>query len=565
MFEKPETFEGLDLDALRALSAEAIAEANAIMETADADLTDEQIAEAERLMADSADIDAEVATREAADAERAEKIAALREKAAPKDSEPEVDEPVDEDEEESPEDADESEDDEAESKKEEVVVASAPRRTVAAAKKNAPEPEPPAPEKPKVALIAAGKALATMSVNEQFEDLTAVALEFANTARRGPAGDMSKFKAPDGGRWGLSPNHTRNTFAKFQREDLTHEVGARMSADEQLRVINDAGRAPAGGAQALVAAGGWCAPSETLYDFCSYETVSGILDIPTISVRRGGINFSKGPDYATIAADSDSGFQQTETQAEAGTAKVCLDVACPPFTEIRLDAIGFCLTNGILTDTAYPELTRRYLEILAVAHAHAVNKYVIDAIVAAAGAAIDGTEAGSTTADVLDALSLQAWRLRTMYAMGPNATIEGFMPTWAKPVIQADLSRRSGVDMLNVSDAQINSFFAARNLRIQFVEDYLPLSSTSTSTWTDWPSSITAVLYPAGAFIKGTTNVIDLDTIYDSTGLSTNTYTAAFMEEGILVANRCASAVAVTIDLCNMGTTGANDITCATP
>lgn len=564
MFEKPETFEGLDLDALRALSAEAIAEANAIMETADADLTDEQIKQAEELMAASAEIDAEVTSREAADAERAEKIAALREKTAPKDSEPEVDEPVDEDEEESPEDADESEDDEAESKKEEVVVASAPRRTVAAAKKNAPEPEAPA-DKPKVALIAAGKALATMSVNEQFTDLTAVALEFANTARRGPAGDMTKFQAPDGKRWGLSSNHARNTFAKFQREELTHEVGMRMSADEQLRVINDAGRAPSGGASALVAAGGWCAPSETLYDFCSYETVSGILDIPTITVRRGGINFSKGPDYATIAADADSGFLQTEAEAEAGTSKVCLDVECPPFEEIRLDAIGFCLTNGVLTDTAYPELTRRYLEILAVAHAHAVNKYVIDAIVTAAGTAIDATEAGSTTADVLDALSLQAWRLRTMYAMGPNATIEGFMPTWAKPVIQADLSRRTGVDMLNVSDAQINSFFAARNLRIQFVEDYLPLTSTSTSTWTDWPSSVSAVLYPAGAFIKGTTNVLDLDTIYDSVGLSTNTYTAAFMEEGILVANRCGSAVAVTIDLCNMGTTGAADITCATP
>ncbi len=51
MFEKPETFEGLDLDALRALSAAALADAQAIMATDDAELTDEQIeAELNRIM-----------------------------------------------------------------------------------------------------------------------------------------------------------------------------------------------------------------------------------------------------------------------------------------------------------------------------------------------------------------------------------------------------------------------------------------------------------------------------------------------------------------------------------
>ena len=57
MFEKPETFDGLELDALRALSAEAIAEAQAIMAEDDDALTDEKIAQAEELMAASAEID----------------------------------------------------------------------------------------------------------------------------------------------------------------------------------------------------------------------------------------------------------------------------------------------------------------------------------------------------------------------------------------------------------------------------------------------------------------------------------------------------------------------------
>jgi hypothetical protein len=256
----------------------------------------------------------------------------------------------------------------------------------------------------------------------------------------------------------------------------------------------------------VLAAGGWCAPSETVYDFCSFETVSGLIDIPTVNIRRGGLRFTKGPDYASIAADPEIGFHQTEAQAIAGTPKVCYAVECPPFEDIRLDVVGFCITAGILTNVGYPELIRRVLEIGAVAHAHKVNKYVIDAI-------------------------------------------------------QADLSYRTGVDLINVSDAQINAYFSARGLRVQFVEDFQTLTSGTTGTWTEWPASVTALLYPAGSFIKGTTDVIDLDTIYDSVNISTNTYTAAFFEEGILVANRCAGAVAVTIDLTHLGRTGAADIT----
>jgi hypothetical protein len=289
--------------------------------------------------------------------------------------------------------------------------------------------------------------------------------------------------------------------------------------------------------------------------------VSGLIDIPSINVQRGGIRFTKGPDYASIA--NGWGFTQTEAQAEAGTAKTCYAVACPGFEDHRLDAVGFCITAGILTEVGYPELIRRVLEIGAVAHAHKVNKYVIDGLVAAAGTAVDAHEFGSATADLLDALSMQAWRVRTTYSMGANATIEVVLPTWAKAVIQADLSYRTGLDMLAISDAQINAYFSARALRVQFVEDFQTLTSASTTAWTVWPTHVTALLYPAGAFIKGQTDVIDLDTIYDSVNITTNTYTAAFFEEGIMVVNRCASAVAVSVSLDYAGRTGAADITAA--
>lgn len=137
------------------------------------------------------------------------------------------------------------------------------------------------------------------------------------------------------------------------------------------------------------------------------------------------------------------------------------------------------------------------------------------------------------------------------------------VPVWAKEIFRSDLSRRTGVDLLAVSDAQINSYFAVRNLAVQFVYDYQPLSTTNTGTWTSWPDTLEIMIYPAGAFVKGTSPVINLDTIYDSVGLSTNTYTAAFFEEGLLVANMCGTGVKVSIDTaCLAGVTGAAELTC---
>jgi hypothetical protein len=45
--------------------------------------------------------------------------------------------------------------------------------------------------------------------------------------------------------------------------------------------------------------------------------------------------------------------------------------------------------------------------------------------------------------------------------------------------------------------------------------------------------------YPAGTWLRGSDDTIRLETIYDSTKLSTNQYTALFTEEGVLVAQVC--------------------------
>ena len=559
MFEMPESLDGLDLDALRALSEQALTEARELASKDDAEITDEDMSRAEELMGHSASLDAEITARETAEAERADRLAALREKTAPADSaEEEVSEEEPADEVEEPtEDADEPAGDEAKTEKEVVVAAASPKptRTVAIAQRNAPEVEVAEEDSAAKASFVAAANVPGYESGSELTDYTEVAKAFAARGR----GIVGKGKevTHEAKQFALSKNAQQFGVANIRKPENEFTISG-GSAEDQMNVIMAAAnekRLPQGG---LVAAGGWCAPSETLYDFCSFETVSGLLSIPEVTAARGGINFTKGPDYGSIAASW--GFIQTEAEAEAGTVKECYEVECPPFTEVRLDAIGFCVTAGILTNAAYPELIRRVLEIGAVAHAHKVNAETISRISTLIGAATDYVEVGGATADVLDALSLQAEVLRYQYSMAPNATLEVILPVWAKQVVRADLSRRNGVDMLAVSDAQIQSYFSVRNLAVQWVYDYQPLATTGTA----WPTTLEAMIYPAGAFVKGTLPVISLDAIYDSVNTSTNTFTAAFFEEGLFVANTCGTGRKVSIDIsCLAGVTGAAEITCA--
>ena len=266
------------------------------------------------------------------------------------------------------------------------------------------------------------------------------------------------------------PNPVRNqygvaTIRKQGYGDLTQ--ASRVHDDYGLvAAAGNEKRLPGG---SLTAAGGWCAPSETLYDMCQLETIDGILSIPEFQVNRGGINWTSGPDFEDIYTDC--GFEQTEAQAIAGDPKTCCIVDCPPFEEIRLDAVGLCVKSPILTESAYPELTRRFLEGAMVAHAHKMNARVIADMVAAAGAPQTITDQKSIIAS-FEALFIRINGLRYKYRLATTASIEIVAPLWAKDVLKADFAMRGDVGTTVVNDAQISAWFAAHNCSVQWVYDW---------------------------------------------------------------------------------------------
>lgn len=338
----------------------------------------------------------------------------------------------------------------------------------------------------------------------------------------------------------------------------------RKPIDESLRVMStdmnhveeviaratDQRRLPGG---SLVASGGWCAPSEILYDFLELETRDGMVSVPEIGISRGGVQITQGIDYSAIYAGS--GFSYTEAEDIAGDydgagggTKPCYTVPCPTFTDYRLDLYGVCINAGLLQSRGYPEVIARTVRGALVAHDHKMNVDVIAGIAAGSTAvAMTASQVGAA-APVLDAIELQVTHYRYVHRLSMNQVLEAVFPKWVHGVVRSDLARRTGVDMLSVTDAQINGWFAQRGVAAQFVYGYQDITGDA-DAFVAWPSELKFLLYVAGTWVKGTADVISLDTIYDSVLLGTNDYTALFTEEGMLLAKRFADSREVTVPL----------------
>lgn len=359
----------------------------------------------------------------------------------------------------------------------------------------------------------------------------------------------------------LSDAAERYSVAQLQKAKNEFTITEKMSAADAYSLIMRAASETRLGGQSLIAAGGWCAPSDIVYGFLELETAEGLLDIPEIQAPRGGIQFTKGPQLGDLLVDADLGWLMTEAQAEAGTyTKPVFDIECPDWDEVRMDAVGYALRAGLLTNATFPELLRRYLALALIVHARRMNKLTIDRISALITATATLATVGTTpsiTADLLDAIELNALRIREQYSMGLRATVEGVFPLWTRMIVRSDLSRRTGVDMLSVTDQQIDAWFTQRQIRPQFVRDYQPINNGAANTpggtaaWTTMPTQLTFMLYPAGSFVRLATDVIDLDTVYDQDNLTKNQFMAAFYEEGFGIANTGASGVKVTVNLPN--------------
>jgi len=526
-FQIPEDISALDYQAL----SEAIEAARAEAAEFGEDLTDEQadrLVELGEFVAAASGVQAE---RDAAASARNEKIAAAREALS-----------VQPEEEADPETEQVEEEEKVEER--EAVVAAAPKRSaLSRAAKVTKAPEPVATPR---ASITAAADVPGFALGQEFTDL-------------GAAGKavMSRLKSMPT-RMAGGNTFSRQGALVIRKHNPSGFSDETLRGEELLMAAANEARLPGG---SLVAAGGWGAPSETLLDFCSFEQAVGLLDLPSVNITRGGIQYTKGPSFADVLGSATGFIDQTEAQAEAGVEKTVLRPDIPGFTEVRLEAVGVIVEAGLLLRSAWPELVQRYVEMALVAHEYKVSAKLLAKIQGYTGPAIALANGFGNALDILHGLEVVALGERQRFAMGDNETLEVLLPFWVKALVRADLANRNGVDFLSVSDAQIDGFFSARNLRVQWLRQYQPIDTDTNGIATAYPGTVEAIMYPAGTYVKGEADVLTLDTVYDSVNLKKNDYLALFTEEGVLVTNPCGEGRRISIPLTATGRTGAADIT----
>lgn len=344
------------------------------------------------------------------------------------------------------------------------------------------------------------------------------------------------------------------------------------------------------GPGALTAAAGWCAPSENRYELCSLWSTDGMLDLPTTTAPRGGINYTSAVTWAQINDAAITSFTKlTEAQVIANTAKNCTALPCPTFVDRRLDVAATCITGSFLQSVGYPEVVSTWTDGLLTRHAHAVNRDIIAQMVTQAGAAVvvpaQGAGGTGTTADtsaaasILSAVELAAEDMRYRSYMSFGTTFEVVLPHWVLVQIRADIARRNAwhADPFALANAQIVQWFSTRGIRPQFVYGWQDQQSgaaapapgditTPIAPITALPTTVNFLIYPAGAVVLARQDVVTLTNVYDSTNLKQNLYTALFTEEGYAPIFPCGEIRQYTAQTCPSGATGHQVYTsCAAP
>lgn len=316
---------------------------------------------------------------------------------------------------------------------------------------------------------------------------------------------------------------------------------------------------------------GFCSPSETDYTVCPPADVSDLWDVPTRTVRRGGIRYPVSEDFASVYGSGVGCWTEAEEIARTED-KPCYMVDCPDFEEIRLNICSLCIQAPLLTTWGFPEWVAGAIANRLAAFEHRLSANLI-AAAAAASTVVAPLNAPGTgdapfgpglTGLLFPYVDLQATDMRLRRRLSRSTPMEAVFPYWFLGALRSDITKRMGWDGISQTDAYINSKFAAINVRPQWIVNWQDAFASGVATDmggttppTTWPARVKFMLYPAGTFQRARGEIVRVSGVRnDPQLLRQNVELALFLEVYWGLINRCPESRLFDIPVCPDGETG---------
>lgn len=365
--------------------------------------------------------------------------------------------------------------------------------------------------------ITAGADIPGVSAGSQLPNLRAVAQALLDRKR-----GMGRTSGGDG------EQHTVATFTTSYPEDrllISNDFDGNTKKVES--VVSE---------QAIVAAGGLCAPVEARYEiFGLGELGRPVRDsLAVFSADRGGIRFVAPP----ILTDLDGAvslwtLQDDEDAATEGApdpVKPCIRVACGAEVTVYTDAIPLCLTFGNMGARAYPELVERHTQLGMISHARFAETRLLTRIGALSTSVSTGTELGAAR-DIFVAVDQAAAAYRNRHRMDDDARLRVIFPAWFKNALRADLTKQLPGDgdenTFALAESKINSWFSVRGIEVTWALDGETgqiMGAQAAGALNDFPANVVWYLFAEGTFLFLDGGTLDLGLVRDSTLNGTNDY-----------------------------------------
>lgn len=299
------------------------------------------------------------------------------------------------------------------------------------------------------------------------------------------------------------------------------------------------------GDQALVASGGICGPVAVDYSITTIAAADRPVKtaLAQFGASRGGLRYVLPHTLSAVTTDAPASiWTETTDVTPGGATKPHATFVCQSVQENYVDAVTAIVQFGNFQARYFPEQIQQYMETVDAVHSRVAESNLLSALSSGSTAVNADTAYLGAARDVLATLDRACAAYRYRNRMLPNAPLRFVSPYWLRDMIRADLTREvpgdsgSTIERLATTDAEIDNFFATRNINTSWAMEAKTSAATtgaSAITWppiqgagelSAWPLKTVTQLYHEGAWVFLDGGELNLGMVRDSTLNKTNDF-----------------------------------------